>query len=298
MNPRKLKIFLTVYEYGSMSEAAKKLYMTQPAVSQAILELEDELKVKLFDRINKKLLLTYPGEILLEYARRILALIEEAESMIEDIANMNTGKLRIGASTTIGTYLLPEMIRKFNEKYKNIDIPFAIDNTGAIENMVLDNRIDIGLVEGPVHSKEIIVEPYIDDELYLICSKDHPWAGRKSIKPEEIKEENLIIREQGSGTREVFENTMSKYNLTYKITHVLNNTEAIKKAVEANIGVSVVSGIAIKEEVKSGRLLKINMEGVRFVRNFNIIYHKDKYRSKLFNEFIKHLYTDSSRSGG
>jgi DNA-binding transcriptional LysR family regulator len=235
---------------------------------------------------------------LLEYARRILALIEEAESMIEDIANMNTGKLRIGASTTIGTYLLPEMIRKFNEKYKNIDIPFAIDNTGAIENMVLDNRIDIGLVEGPVHSKEIIVEPYIDDELYLICSKDHPWAGRKSIKPEEIKEENLIIREQGSGTREVFENTMSKYNLTYKITHVLNNTEAIKKAVEANIGVSVVSGIAIKEEVKSGRLLKINMEGVRFVRNFNIIYHKDKYRSKLFNEFIKHLYTDSSRSGG
>lgn len=289
MNFKKLKVFTTVCDCGSMSRAAKKLYMTQPAVSQAILELEEELDVHLFDRINKKLLLTYPGEVLLEYARRILVLVEEAQSTMKDIANMNTGKLRIGASTTIGTYLLPEIIRTFGQKFKNIDIPFAIDNTGVIEKMLLENSIDIGLVEGPIHSKEIIVKPYMDDELFIICSKNHLWAARKIIDPGTISEQNIIIREQGSGTREVFENTMSKHNIPYSIKHVLNNTEAIKKAVEANIGVSVVSEIAIKEEIKSGRLVKINLEGVRFLRKFNIIYHKDKYHSKLFEEFLRHL---------
>ncbi|AZR73224.1 transcriptional regulator [Anoxybacter fermentans] len=289
MNLRKLKIFLTVCECGSMSGAAKKLYMTQPAISQAILELEDELKVNLFDRIKKKLVLTYPGEILYEYSKRILMLIDEAQNTIKDISHMNMGRLRIGASTTIGTYLLPELIGEFKKKYKNIEIHFLIDNTGVIEKKILDYEIDIGLVEGPIHSKEIIVKPFFDDELYLICSKDHHWASRKSVKPEEIKDENLIIREPGSGTREVIENTMAKYNLSYHIKHVLNNTEAIIKAVEANIGISIVPKIAVKEKIKSGNLIKINLENICFKRKFNIIYHKDKYRPTLFNEFIEYL---------
>ncbi|CAK9331631.1 selenium metabolism-associated LysR family transcriptional regulator [Thermoanaerobacter kivui] len=289
MNLRQLKIFLTVCESGSMSKAAKKLYMTQPSISQTISELEQELNVKLFERMSKKLLLTYGGEVLHKYSKRILALVEEAQSTLFDISNLKAGKLRIGASTTVGTYLLPEIISKFSEKYKDIQIFFTIDNTAVIEKQILDNAIDIGIVEGPLHSKEIVIEPFIDDELYVVCSKNHKWAAKKVIQPEEIEKEDLIIREKGSGTREVFETTMSMHNLKYKIKHVLNNTEAIKKAVESNIGISVISSIALKEELKKDKLVKIQIEDINFKRKFNVIYHKDKYPSPLFNEFLRHL---------
>ncbi|MGB9679396.1 MAG: selenium metabolism-associated LysR family transcriptional regulator [Minisyncoccia bacterium] len=294
MNLREIKIFLTVCECGSMSDAARKLYMTQPSISQTISELEEELNVKLFERISKKLFLTYPGKILQEHGKKIIMLLNEVQNNILDIANMNTGRLRIGASTTIGIYLLPDLIGEFNKEYKNIELDFTIDNTGIIEKILLENIVDIGIVEGPVHSKDIVVKPYIYDELYLICSKEHKWAREKSIKPEAIEEENLIIREQGSGTREVFDNTMFKHNYKYNIKHVLNNTEAIKKAVEANIGVSCISKIAIKEELKSGKLMKIDVAGIEFKRELNIIYHKDKYHTKLFDEFINYLLNNTN----
>ncbi|NNG65956.1 selenium metabolism-associated LysR family transcriptional regulator [Caldanaerobacter subterraneus] len=289
MNLRQLKIFLTVCQEGSMSKAAKKLYMTQPSISQTIGELEQELNIKLFERINKHLYLTYPGEILREYSKRIISLLEEAENTLLDISNLKTGKLRVGASTTIGTYLIPKILSEFRKKYENTSIFFNIDNTEVIEKQILENSIDIGIVEGPIHSQDIIIEPFIEDELYLVCSKGHRWALKKVIEPWEIEEEELIIREKGSGTREVFETIMSANNLKYHIKHVLNNTEAIKKAVELNMGVSVLSKLAVSEELKKGTLVKIEIEGIKFKRMFNIIYHKDKYFSPAFKAFMEYL---------
>lgn len=289
MNLRQLKIFVTVCKTESMSQAARELYMTQPAISQTISELEAKLNVKLFDRIKKRLNLTYPGKVLLRYSKRILNLIEETEHTIEDIANMNQGQLRIGASMTIGTYLLPEILSKFNQESKEIDLPFIIDNTSVIEKMILNNEIDFALVEGPIHSNDINVEPFFNDELYLIISTKHKWNNQETIKPCEIKKENFIMREEGSGTREVIENTMAKFDLTYQTTHILNNIEAIKKAIEANVGISILPEIAVKEEVNNGKVSKINIEGVDFKRKFRIIYHKDKYHSQLFKKFISYL---------
>jgi len=289
MTLRDIEIFVTVCELKSMSAAAKKLYMSQPAVSQAISQIEGEFQIKLFDRIGKRLSLTYPGEILYSYGRRILNLVKEAENILYDVRNMRMGRLNVGASTTVGIYLLPKIIGDFREKY-SVDVYFTIDNTAGIKKLILDNAIDLGIVEGPVHSRDIVVIPYIDDELYLVSSKNHRWAEKRSISPEEIENEDIIMREKGSGTREVFEQTMARNNVRYKIKYVLNSTEAIKKAVEANIGVSVISRLAVEKEIKDGRLVKINIENMRFERKFSIIYHKDKFRSNLFEEFIKHLY--------
>lgn len=291
MNLRQLQIFVTVTETGKMSETGRQLYMTQPAVSQTISELEEDLQIKLFDRMNRKLYLTNAGELLYNYSKKILLLVNEAKSSIEDMANMKMGRLRVGASTTIGIYLLPRIVGDFTKRYENIDSYFTIDNTGVIEEMILNNHIDIALVEGLIHSRDIIVKHFLDDELYLICSKNHRWARRKelSIDLEEITGEPLIVREKGSGTREVFEKVLDKNHLSYQPKHVLNNTEAIKKAVEADIGIAFISKLAVQEEINSGRLVKIDIKNIPITRKLNIIYHKDKYRSPLFDTFSKYI---------
>lgn len=290
MNFRELNIFLSVCELGSMSEAARHLYMTQPAISQAISELEGEYNIKLFDRIGKKLVLTHAGEILRDYGKKINLLLNEAENTLRDISDMKMGKLKLGASRTVGTYLLPQLIGEFLKIYKNIELPFYIDNTSEIVKMIHENEIDLGIVEGPIHSDNIEVKYFLDDELYLICSKDHNWAKKKIINKDDLSLENIIIREVGSGTREVFENTLKAHNIEYNIKLELNSTEAIKRAVEANLGVSVISKLAIKKELKSSRLVKVEIDGVKFLRQLNIIYHKDKYLSELCKKFIDFLY--------
>lgn len=292
MNLRELNIFLAVCECGNMSNAAKKLYMTQPAISQAILELESEYNIKLFDRIGKKLLLTYAGEILKNYSKKILAMTKEAENTMNSISNLENGRIIIGASQTAGTYLLPSLIGKFFKFNKNIKLPFIIDNTRQIVQHILDNDIDIGIIEGPVHTDDIVINHFLDDELYLICSKEHKWAKRPLVNLHEIENENMIVRESGSGTREIFENVMKLKKIKYKIYVELDNIEAIKKAVEHNIGISVISKLAIMEELKSGKLIKVPLDGINFSRSFNIIYHKNKFLSDLLTKFINFLYSN------
>ncbi|MFZ5988408.1 MAG: selenium metabolism-associated LysR family transcriptional regulator [Bacillota bacterium] len=291
MNLRHLYMFKTVAEEGSMSKAGKILYMSQPAVSQTILELEETLNVKLFERLNKKLVLTNPGEILYSYAKRILLLVNEAENSMKDISNATKGKLTLGASTTIGIYLVPKIVGHFIQQYPRIDINYMIDNTRIIEQMILDHKIDIGLVEGTSYSKEIAVHHFLDDELHLTCSPEHSWikAGQLSVEPEEISSQSLILREKGSGTRQVVEKAMSDHGLTYHTSHVLNNTEAIKKAVEANIGVAFFSEMSINEEISLHKLYTVKIKGVNITRQFNIIYHTDKYKSPVFNTFLNHI---------
>lgn len=278
-----------VCETGSMTETAKKIHMTQPAVSQTILDLEEELNVKLFDRIKNKLVLTNSGKVLLNYSQKILRLVKETEDVIEQITNIKKGELRIGASMTIGTYLLPELIKKFKRIYSGIKLPLVIDNTDFIVDKILGNELDIGLVEGRVDLEDIIIKPFQNDELCLICSRDHHWAEKKIIEPAAIKEADFIIREEGSGTREIIKRTFYKHNLACNIKHVFNNFEAIKNAVAANIGVSIVPEIAVSEEIKRGEIVKVDIKDIQLKRKFNIIYHKDKYHSELFKQFLNYL---------
>jgi DNA-binding transcriptional LysR family regulator len=289
VNLRQLELFTEVAETGIVSHAAKKLYMSQPAVSQTIADLDDSLGLKLFDRLKHKMQLTFAGEILYQYSKKILSLVDEAESQMLDMANLKMGRLRLGASTTIGIYLLPHLLGEFKQQYETIQSTCVIDNTSVIEEMLLTNQLDIGFVEGLVHSAEIEIQKVMDDEIWLICSPQHRWARevRLVIDPVEIAGEALILREQGSGTREVVEKKLKEHNVCYEVWHVLNNTEAIKRAVAADIGIAFISQMAVKDEMESGRLVNVKLNGLPITREFKLIWHKDKYRSPLLNAFIQ-----------
>lgn len=289
MNLRQLELFSLVAELGNVTEAARQLYMTQPAVSQTISDLEESLGLKLFDRLNRKMHLTFAGELLYNYSKKILSLVEEAEGHMLEITNNRIGRLRLGASTTIGIYLLPMLVGQFKRQYHDIQSTFVIDNTAVIEEMLLDNRLDIAYVEGLVHSPEIEVQKVKDDELWLICSPRHQWIkeGKTVIEPVEIEGQALILREQGSGTREVVEKVLQKHKVNYHPWHVLNNTEAIKRAVMEDIGIAFVSQLAVKEEIDSGRLGRVEIKRIPISREFRLIWHKDKYHTALLTSFIE-----------
>ncbi len=287
MNERKLRIFYEVAEKLNMTEVAEKLYISQPAVSQTILELENELGVKLFDRINRRLYLTNEGELFLNYVRRILNMYDDAIRSLKDINSLKTGKLKIGASTTIGIYILPDIIGKFTKQYKGIDTSIAIENTKLISDMILDNSIDFAFVEGPVYNEEIIKENFCDDELVFITSPEHPWSNKDEISINEVDREKIIMREIGSGTREVFESYMTANNVNYNIAFELGNTEAIKKAVEAGLGVSCISKRCIKNEINNNTLSWTKLKEFEIKRKLILIYHKDKFLSTLLKTFIK-----------
>lgn len=284
MNDRKLRIFYEVAKHLNMSEVAQNLYISQPAISQAIHEIENELQVKLFDRIGKRLYLTNEGKIFLQYTRRVLNIYEEAIKSMREINNLEKGRLDIGASTTIGIYILPDIIGKFKKLYSGIDISIYIENTHNICELILENKIDIAFVEGPVYSDEFIVEKFCDDELVFICSKEHPWCEKSFVSFKDIEKESFIMRENGSGTREVVENFFIRNNKGYNISFELGNTEAIKKAVEAGLGMSCISKRCISKENNKLSCLRIRDKNIN--RELSLIYHKDKYISKLIEAFI------------
>lgn len=283
MTLRHLKIFLAVCQEKNMTLAAQKLYMTQPSVSQAIVELEKHYEAKLFERLGKKLYITDAGKKLMAYASHLINLHEEMEkSMLEA---QQGSMLRIGASVTVGSCVLPDIIKKFQEN-NNASINVIVDNTTVMENMLLKDEIDLALVEGDIHSKDILVKPFMEDELILVCGSRHPFSKRKSIKLEELGEETFILREKGSGTRELFQALLKANGIDCNIAWECNNTEAIKSAVEKGLGVSVISKRFVQKEIGEGKLQVVAIKNVNLKRNFKLIYHKNKFIAKIMEKFI------------
>lgn len=282
MNFRKLKIFYETAISLNMTEAGKKLYISQPSVSQAIKELENELEVKLFDRIGKKLYLTNEGEIYLKFVSRILNLNEEVKIMLEDLKNNVTGKIKIGASTTIGTYILPNVIKSFLEKNKDVEISIVIENTEDIEKLLLDNDVDIAFVEGDVNSKDIIKEELWKDKLVFVKAKDIDIEYKEKIP--------LIMRERGSGTRDIIETNLKNSNVDYTICMELGSTELILKVVEVGLGIACVPYRCVEKEIKEGILEEVFIDGVKEIkRDFRFIYHEDKFLSNTMKAFLEEL---------
>ncbi|WP_066873954.1 LysR family transcriptional regulator [Clostridium mediterraneense] len=282
MNFRKLKIFYETASSLNMTEAGKKLYISQPSVSQAIRELENELEVKLFDRIGKKLYLTNEGEIYLKFVSRILNLNEEVKIMLDDLKNNVTGKIKIGASTTIGTYILPNVIKSFLEKNKDVEISIVIENTEDIEKLILDNDVDIAFVEGDVNSKDIVKEELWKDKLVFVKAKDIDIEYKEKIP--------LIMRERGSGTRDIIETNLKNSNVDYSICMELGSTELILKVVEVGLGIACVPYRCVEKEIKEGILEEVFIDGVKEIkRDFRFIYHEDKFLSNTMKAFLEEL---------
>jgi LysR family transcriptional regulator, transcriptional activator of the cysJI operon len=283
MDFRHLNIFLTVCETGNMTHAAKELYMTQPSVSQAIAELEKYYAVRLFERLNHRLYLTAAGDHLRSYAQHILNLSEQARKELADLSQ--AGNIRIGASLTIGAYLLPEVVATFHQKYAEIEVFTLVDNTALIEKKLLEDQLDLGLVEGPVSSPHITEEAYADDHLVFIASPLHPLAKQPVVSVQELSGQAFIVREAGSGTQAIFEHAMQAAQLRWKAAGIYNNNEAIKQAVSANLGLAVVSKIAITEEIRQGKLVSLDVRGVALKRRFNLIYHRQKFFTQAMRLF-------------
>jgi DNA-binding transcriptional LysR family regulator len=283
MNFRHLKIFITVCEVGNMTRAAKELYMTQPSVSQAIMELEKYYGVRLFERLTHRLYLTEAGERLRSYAQHILNLSEQAEKELADMGQ--GGSLRIGASLTIGAYLLPGLVADFHRQTPQVEVFTRVDNTNVIEKNLLEDKLDLGMVEGPVNSPHIVEEFFCDDDLVFIASPQHPLAqsGKRTVL--DLAGQAFIVREAGSGTQAIFEQAMRAAGINWKTAGVCNNNEAIKQAVAANLGLAMVSKIAVTAEVLQGKIVLLEVAGMSIKRKFNLIYHRQKIFTRAMRLF-------------
>lgn len=285
MNIRKLEIFYKTAECLNMSQVAKEMYISQPAISQCISEIESEIDVKLFDRIGKKLYLTHEGKIFYEYIRRILNIYEESINVVQSYKS-NKGKLVIGASKTIGTYIMPTIIHKFNEKEKDIEISMIIDNKHNIEEFILNNKVDIAFIEGTVSSKEIILKEIWKDELVFISSTNHQWNGKKYLSIDDLKSNKFVIREDGSGTRERFEDFLKSKDIKFDSYIELSNLEAIVNYVKLDIGVSCVPYICVLNEEKLKLINVYRLKNHNINRSLYSAIHKDKYVSRTMKCFM------------
>ncbi|PJI10058.1 MULTISPECIES: LysR family transcriptional regulator [Clostridium] len=284
MTLRHFKIFVAVCDEMNMTKASKTLFISQSAVSQAISELENHYGVHLFERLSRKLYLTNAGKELLNYARYMIKLNVELENGMKTLHQ--NGFIRIGASVTVGAYVLPKLVSHFQKLNPKTDIKVHEENTKEIEKMLLCDKIDIGLVEGDTTSQDIIKKPFMNDELILICGPNHRFAKLSYVEPTELEKEKFIIREMGSGTRKTFEDKMQENQLTWQVSWTCNNTDTIKIAVAEGLGVSIISKHSVENEVASGSLCSIPVKGIKFKRTFKIIYHKNKYLTETLKNFM------------
>lgn len=283
MTLRHLAIFIRVCEENGITAAAKKLHMTQPSVSQVIQELESHYQTLLFERLGRRIFITEAGRRLLRYSRNLINLNMQTEQAMR--AFNEVYHLRLGASITIGGDFLIDLIQDIINNDPSKEIFSEIHNTSELEKMLLNDTLDLALVEGDIHSEYLVTKPFMGDELVFIISPNHPLAN-KEITVSDLAELKFFVRETGSGTRELFEQVMHQHNIYYQTGGIYNSMEAIKKAVMSGLGVSVISTEAIKEEIAEGKLLSFNMPNLVFKRQFNIVYHKNKFIPHEMQEVI------------
>lgn len=284
MTIRHLQIFITVADLGSMTSAAKALFISQPTVSQAITEIETHYGIKLFERLSKRLYITEKGSQLLSYARHVTSLLEEMEQVIKN--SEKSGSMAVGATLTIGESLLPDLISSFNKEYPRLKVKAIIKNTLDIEELIIKNFVELAIVEGAVHSSDIVVEPFENDELVLVCGKGHPLYSAKNLLPNALADINFIVREKGSGTRELFDNTMSANEIKWQPSWECNGSDILKSAALRGLGVAVISKRLVKQELKNKSLHVLEIKGIALRRKFSIIYHKNKYMTESMKAFI------------
>ncbi len=254
MNRNHLALFHAVAQAGGISHGAKKLHVSQPAVSKQIAELESSLGVQLLDRLPRGCRLTDAGQILADHARRFAALESEAERAIEEYRGLKQGRLSVGASTTIGAYLLPPVFAEVHRRFPDLELRLEIANTQMIQRLLVEGAIEIGLTEGVIEVENLESEVFHQDELVAIAPPGHPLLGKRRVTLRELCCEPFVMREEGSGTRAVIERAIRKKGLTVKSVLSLASTEAIKHVVAAGIGIAIVSRLALDLELQSGSL--------------------------------------------
>ncbi|WP_342551944.1 selenium metabolism-associated LysR family transcriptional regulator [Paenibacillus sp. FSL R7-0652] len=277
MNFHQLHIFYTVAEKGSFSAAALALHMTQPAVTMQIQSLEDYFGTKLLHRSTKKIELSEAGRTLLPHAKRSVELVRQTDEAMSAFTQKLQGRLQLGASLTIGEYVLPRMLGPFARQYPDISIVMKVMNTTQIMDEILKHQLNFGLIEAPVNHPDMIVEPVMQDELKLIVPAGHDLAGRGKVNLEEVMNYPFVLREEGSGTRQVMEGQLKKKKIDPSDMNVvmeLGSTGAVKSAVEAGVGITMLSPSSVQHELALGLVHIVDIRGLEFKRQFYAIHLK------------------------
>ncbi|MDB4409533.1 selenium metabolism-associated LysR family transcriptional regulator [Gammaproteobacteria bacterium] len=289
MADRRLQVFHTVARLLSFTKAAESLHMTQPAVTFQVRQLEEYFNTRLFDRTHNRISLTDAGKRVYEYADEIFDLYANMENAVRDITGEISGILIIGASTTIAEYMLPSLLGDFKSKYPDINVHLKVSNSDGIVSMVENNDIDLGVVESQVLNKNLVVEECRNDRLVAIVPLQHSLASQQKVKLKDLMDHAYIAREEGSGTREVIHEYLVNAGMKPADIHVsmeLGSQEAIKGAVEAGMGVSIVSEVTIHKEMQLETLVALELDPP-LDRPFSFVHQKQKFRQRAMDELLE-----------
>jgi DNA-binding transcriptional LysR family regulator len=287
-----LNIFCKVIELKSFSRAGKAVHLSQPTISSHIKDLEDHFECRLIDRLSKEAIPTKAGELLYDYAKRILALRDETETALAEYNGKIRGRLVIGGSTIPGTYLMPQMIGDFKRKYPDVIVSLVIGDTDYIIERILKGSLELGVVGAKAETRKIIQKKLIEDEMRLIVPADHRWAGGKRVSLKRLFSEPFILRESGSGTLKSLDHSLSGCGHSIENLNVvaeLGSTQAICQGIKTGAGVSVISTLAVAEDLQAGKLKALEVDGLDLRRNFYLTRHRYRSPSPLSEAFAKFL---------
>jgi len=289
MSDRRLQVFHAVARLLSFTKAAELLHMTQPAVTFQIRQLEEQFDTRLFNRAHNRVSLTEAGHVAYEFAETIFEKYSEMENAIHDITGSISGSLTLGASTTISEYMLPALLGDFNAKNPEVLLRLRVSNTDGIVSMIENNVIDLGVVEGPVTNKNLLVEKCREDELVVVVPPDHDFAQQQSVNIKDVLDDSFICREEGSGTREVVSEYVKAQGLgkhALKACLELGSPESIKGAIEAGMGVSILSSVSIAKELKLGTLKTVPLDPP-LTQEFSFVRQRQKFRVRSMEDLLE-----------
>ena len=289
MADRRLQVFHAVAKHLSFTKAAEALFMTQPAVTFQVKQLEEHFNTRLFERGHGRNTLTPAGHLVLEYAERILALSAELELRLKEMTGEVGGLLLVGASTTIAEFLLPQVLGDFKSKYPRVQPRLTVANSETVENRVAEHTLDIGFIEASSHRDSVVTDVCCEDELQAVCAPSHPLARLKAAAPRQLMQYPFISREPGSGTREVIDKYLHDADISPDMLNTvmeLGSPEALKGLVATGLGFTILSRVAVTKETRLGHLVRVPLQP-RLIRNFSVVYPKEKFRSKLVNTFVQ-----------
>ena len=292
MDLRRLEIFAKVAELGSFSRAAEALFLTQPTISEHVRALEDELGVQLLDRLGRGATPTRAGQLLLGYARRMLALSREAHQALERFQGRMSGELVVGGSTIPGEYVLPALIGQFKAKYPDISISLLIGSTRQVSDWLDEGRVEVGIVGARPASRTLEAKELMADELVVVVPSTHPWATRRATTLADLQKESMVVRERGSGSREAVEHALHEAGVSLtelRVVGEMGSTQAVKQAVRAGVGIALISRRAVEDECRAGLLACVKVKDLRIARAFHLVTHRDRTRSPLAQAFVEFI---------
>jgi DNA-binding transcriptional LysR family regulator len=298
MNLHHLRLFAAVVEEGGFTNAARSLRLSQPAISKSLNELERQLHVVLIERGGRGVRLTEAGRALYGRARELFGVERVAERELRELRGLKRGTLRVAASTTIATYMLPPILGRFHRRHPSVRIRATSANTRAVLRLLLESRVDVALVEGPVAHNAVDVLPWREDELVVIAHPEHPFAKRTDVGVEDLVQETMLVREPGSGTREVAERALAVHGVRSSRTMRLGGTEAIKQGVAAELGVAIVSRAAAADQITLGRIVVVAVRGLQIRRALTQLKLRNRPDSAAARELRELLEEEGGSSVG